>query len=125
MQQHYPLCQELAPIDNNGNYAQPIIQGQINQTQIIVNQSNPVITCLIDPEIFKTTPIIIQCPFCQNVISTNVKKSINCLSGVVCFFTGILFFILIQLCRKKSITCVDAVHICPKCGQKIGEYSSL
>ena len=125
MQQHYPLYQESTSNDNNRQFELPIIQGQIRQPQIIVNQPAPVISYSIDPEIFKTTSIVIQCPFCRTVVNTNVKKSANFLSGVLCCLSGILFYSLIQYCRNKNFICCDAVHTCPKCGQKIGEYSSL
>ena len=124
MQQHFPLPEESST-NGNINYGRPVIQQQSLQPPIIVNQQIPVVSSLIDPEIFKTTSVVIQCPFCQNVINTNVKKSFNCLSCALCFFSGILFFALIQYCRSKSVACCDAVHICPRCGQKVGEYSSL
>ena len=124
MQQHYPLRQESQTSDNV-NYCRPIIQQQNPQPQMIVNQQIPVVSSLIDPEVFKTTSIVIECPFCRNVISTNVKKSFNCFTCVLCFFSGIFFFALIQYCRSKNIACSDAVHTCPRCGQKVGEYSSL
>ena len=123
MQQHYPLSQESST-EGNINYGKPVIHQQDPQP-IIVNQQIPVVSSIIDPEIFKTTSIVIQCPFCQNVINTNVKKSFNCLSCALCWFSGIVFFALIQYCRSKSVVCCDAVHTCPRCGQKVGEYSSL
>ena len=125
MQKHYPLSQESTSNENNIQYELPVIQGQIRQPPIIVNQQTPVITYSIDPEVFKTKPIVIQCPFCRTVVNTNVKKSANILSCILCCLSGILFYSIIQYCRNKNLVCCDAVHTCPKCGQKIGEYSSL
>ena len=58
---------------------------------------------------FKTNSIALNCTFCYKPITTNVSKSINCYSCLLCWFT---------------ICCYNATHTCPYCGNVVGAYQA-
>ena len=115
----------------NPPYATPVVKGpqpQINPSPIVSNQPVPVVATVVpimmNPEIFRTTPIFIQCPFCLNMVSTVVKKCWNWGACCLCFCTGYLFYMCIQFCRNKDFLCFDAEHSCSVCGAKLANYSA-
>ena len=111
------------PIQNSRPFhpsmAQYSYQPYINQVQpYIIKQY-----ITVPPLKLKTSPETILCPFCQNNITTIVKKECNCLDFCFCYFFCYLWCI-IKLFRRKDLCCVNAIHKCPQCGQIIGYYNA-
>ena len=111
---------------NPDNYGSPIQAGANDQTQVIINnQDKPVIFIQpILPTKLGTSPVYMNCPNCKVPVITNVEKKWSWCSCCLCYWTGLLIWFLIQLCRDKQITCYDARHTCPKCGRILGEFES-
>ena len=127
MPQSFPINNNNVIINNNekpfGNPPYP----NINQppAEIVNNQIQPqpqVINVVATQ--FGTKPISITCQFCKIPITTNVARSFNFCSCLLCFYTSLLFWICFQACRGKEINCLNAKHTCPNCGQILGYYSS-
>ena len=108
----------------DNQYGQPIVQGQQEPgmpNNVVVNQQNPAMN--LPPNLFKVNPVALNCPFCKKVITTTVTQSFNCLACVVCWCTGCLCYMCIQMCRGKDICCYDAKHTCPYCQAVVGNYT--
>ena len=108
-------------------YAAPVVQASASDGRIIVNnQQVPVVVVgtALNPDMFKSSPIALQCPFCQNTVTTNVATSCNCCACCLCCWTGFIIYACIQCCRNKDICCRDAVHTCPRCGNTLGTYTA-
>ena len=88
-----------------------------------VNQQKPKIVVVSESD-FGGVPIQRFCQKCQTLIMTNVHKSCNCCSVLLCMFTGLLIWICIQCGRGKELTCCDAKHTCPNCGEILGYYEA-
>ena len=103
-------------------YGQPVLvpQQYPPPQPVIINQ--PV--AVVDPRMFKTTPVALTCMFCNTPITTVVRTTCNCCACVLCWFTGLLFYVCVQCCRDKDICCYDAVHKCPHCGNIVGTYTA-
>ena len=78
----------------------------------------------IDPDKIKTTPLTVQCPFCKKVTTTKVDKSLNVCACLLCYCTGIVFYVCVQAIRKKDLCCWNAEHRCAFCGNVVGAYTS-
>ena len=78
----------------------------------------------IDPDKIKTAPLTVQCPFCKKVTTTKVDKSLNVCACLLCYCTGIVFYVCVQAIRKKDLCCWNAEHRCAFCGNKVGAYTS-
>lgn len=67
----------------------------------------------------------VACPNCEQLIDTEIEKSMN--MKAVCMAIGTLYvgFALIQMCKNKPISCEDCQHSCPKCGILIGAYYAM
>ena len=105
----------------DSGYAQPAtdpLQGAPNT--IVVNQQGPM--TVVHPDMFKTTPVTLNCQYCHKPISTTVVQKFNCCACLLCWCTGLLCYICIQCCRGKDFCCYDATHTCPQCGQVVGTY---
>ena len=104
---------------------QIIQQPVIRPEPIIINQmiQKPK-TIYIDSTNFKTSSCSTICPFCQNQILTRVNKKCNWYSCLLCYLSGPFYWMLLQCCRNKEFNCNDATHTCPRCGNKIVEYTS-
>ena len=121
----FPLNQNN--YQNNNNYPVPVnnpipYQNQ-NEQPIIVNQVIPQIVHVVAFK-FGTSPVSITCQFCRVPITTIVHKSFNFCSCLLCYCTGLLVWICVQLLRGKELNCCDAQHTCPNCGQILGIYSA-
>ena len=104
-------------------YGQPATEPlQSAPNTIVVNQQGP--ATMVHPDMFKTTPVALNCTFCHKPITTNVNKTFNCCACCLCYFTGILLYVCIQCCRGKDICCYDASHTCPYCGNVVGTYTA-
>ena len=90
----------------------------------IINQTKPKVINVISGQTFGTKPVSITCQFCKNPVTTTVNKTCNCCSVCLCIWTGFVFWVCVQCCRKKEINCLDATHICPSCGHQLGAYNS-
>ena len=89
---------------------------------IVINQQSPAM--MIHPNMFKTTPVSLNCTFCKKPITTTVTQTFNCCACCLCWCTGLLLYVCIQLCRGKDICCYDARHTCPYCGNVVGTYTA-
>ena len=103
-------------------YGQPTLdsnRGAMAQ-QVIVNQPVRV----IDPKIFSTVPIALSCMFCHKPVTTQVKTTCNYCACLLCWFTFLAFYAIVQCCRGKDCCCYDAEHRCPHCGNVVGTYTA-
>ena len=106
-------------------YGKPAGGPVMNETQgAILNQNRPIIVHNTLAPKFETKPVAMTCQFCQRPVNTLVHKSCNCCTVLLCIFTGLFIWILIQCCRSKPITCCDAEHTCPNCGKTLGHFDS-
>ena len=104
-------------------YGQPVVSAQpMAPNTVVINQQGPGV--MLHPDSFKTTPVSITCPSCQKPITTTVTQQWNWLTCCLCWWTGIIFFICIQICRGKDLNCYDATHTCPQCQAVVGSYTS-
>ena len=109
-------------------YGQPISTVQVQppvvsvQPPIVVNQQNPVV--VLPPQMFKSTSMVMVCPFCNRNISTSIKETFNMATCCLCLCTSPLLYICIQLCRGKDLCCYDVDHSCPYCNNRLGSYTS-
>ena len=107
----------------NPPYGQPaLVPPQGPPVVVIQNQEQPV--AVINPNMFKTTPIALTCMFCKKPVTTNVRRTCNVCACLLCYFTGLVFYVCVQCCRGKDICCYDAEHTCPQCGNVVGTYNS-
>ena len=117
-------------VDNQGpstpmmgnQYGQPVVAAQpMAPNTVVINQQGPGV--MLHPDLFKTTPVSITCPSCQKTITTTVTQNFNCLACLLCWCTGLLLFVCIQVCRGKDLCCYDATHTCPYCQAVVGTYT--
>ena len=111
------------PIVDN-KYGQPIVQGQQRfgmPNNVVVNQQYPEMN--LPKNLFKVNPVALNCPFCKKVITTSVTQNCNCLACLICWFTGCLCYMCIQMCRGKDVCCYNAKHTCPYCQNVIANYT--
>ena len=109
-----------------GYGATPVVQANTSDTQVIVNtQQLPVIVVgtAVNPDMLKSSPVVLQCPFCQNMVTTNIVESWSCPACCLCCWTNCIY-ICIQSCRDKDLCCYDVTHSCPKCGSQLGTYKA-
>ena len=128
MPQNFPLNKQNVQINNNyygqpNNGEEPPFPLMNQQNEIVVNQIQPKIINISNTH-FGTKSIPITCNFCQIPITSNVIRSFNLCSCLFSFCTFFIFWFKIQLFRGKELNCYDAQHICPNCGQILGNYSS-
>ena len=131
MENATPINTNPAPIYLNS----PAYTGQ-NQQHIIIAQPQPQYVVpvasnqiyapvVINSDIFRLEPVLINCPFCHKNVTTTVEPTFSCCACLLCMCTGLLIFICIQLCRNKQICCQDADHFCPNCNNKIASYRAI
>ena len=87
---------------------------------VVINQ--PV--GIVNPKMFKTTPVALTCIFCNKPMTTQVTTTCNCCACILCWCTGLVFYVCVQCCRDKDICCYDAVHRCPHCSNIVGTYTA-
>ena len=105
----------------NPLYGQPVVVQPPMITPVPVpvqNNNEP----MIDPKIFKTHPVAIKCQFCKRPMTTKVTKQFNLCACLLCYCTGIGFYVCVQACRGKDLCCFDAEHRCPFCDNVAGTY---
>jgi hypothetical protein len=106
-------------------YGQPIANAVPSTgmpNAIVINQQSR--GAMVNPNVFKTSPISITCTFCSKPITTTVKEECNCLAFCLCCFTGVIFYLIIQACRDKDLCFDNATHTCPYCGNVVGTYNA-
>lgn len=113
---------------------QPYGQMEIQQAQVKVIAIAPVANQMVVLPKFTLDPTPILCPYCGKSGTTVTETSFNCASCccwytfnillVFSCYTGLLPWICFQACRGKNISCMDAIHKCPSCGQTVGSYSA-
>ena len=60
---------------------------------------------------------------CQNcgLVVTIAEQKVECYPCFCCTFC--FFCFIIRQCKSQNyITCCNTIHICPKCGHKLGDY---
>ena len=105
-----------------GNPANASLQSQQMPSSIVLNQQEP--SVFIPPNMFKLQPVSLNCNFCHKPITTTVTQEFNCCACLLCWCTGLLWYVCIQACRGKDICCYDARHTCPSCGNVLGQYTA-
>ena len=70
-------------------------------------------------------PERMECPFCQEKIETQTKRSTNIKALLTAIGTLYIGFYLIQTCKGKPVSFDDCEHSCPKCGNIIGTYYAV
>ena len=118
-----PLQEQSLSSEIRYQQTQQSLQPQQPQP-IIVNQPIVPQVIYVDTSKLTTSPCSMCCPFCKSQINTEVKKSWNVLSCVLCLWAGLCCWAGLQFCRNKQLNCLDAEHFCPVCRSKIGDYSS-
>ena len=104
-------------------YGQPIVQPVPVAVPVpVVNNQGEIPP--MDPEKFKTTPITLKCQFCHKVTTTKVDRSLNVCACLLCYCTGIVFYVCVQAIRKKDLCCWNAEHRCAFCGNVVGAYTA-
>jgi hypothetical protein len=66
----------------------------------------------------------VNCPYCQNYISTDVKTRNNPCNILCCIFTLYIPWSLHKCCTRKDYNCLDAEHKCPSCGSVLANYKA-
>ena len=97
---------------------QPVVQPEIAQP-IVVNQ-----VVAVNTQASSYTPYATVCPYCNKKVTTVPVKQFNFCTCLLCYCTGLLFYICFQLIRHKELCCYDAMHNCPSYGQTISTYQS-
>ena len=106
----------------NQTYGQPVLTNPAYPPQgVVLNQNT---NNMPSPNQFKTTPVALNCIFCKQPVTTKVEKTINVCACLLCYCTGLIFYVCVQACRKKDFCCYDAEHRCPNCGRVLGTYNS-
>jgi len=83
------------PIENR--YGQPVTApAPYVPNAVVLNQQTP--TLMLHPDKYKTTPVCVTCPTCRNNMTTVITKKFNVCACLLCYCTGIICFVLIQLC---------------------------
>ena len=106
--QHIIIAQPSKP----NQYVVPTTTNQVNNVNLYDKK-------------FRLEPTVINCPFCQQNVTTNVERSFSCCACCIFMFTGLILFICIQVIRGKDILCQNAVHYCPYCKNKVGIYNAI
>jgi len=123
MPNQYGQPQAMPPMPNQ--YGQPATAppGSVPMPNaIVINQQSP--GMMLNPDMFKLNPVNINCPSCGKIITTVVTQNFSCLACLLCCCTGLVCYLLIQVCRGKDICCQDADHTCPYCGRLIASYKA-
>ena len=97
------------------------------QQQPVLNQVQPSAVNIVNSKEnknYRSAPISITCKYCSNPVITKVEKSCNYCAFFSCIISLVIFYYFIQCCRGKDCGCSDAVHKCPSCGQKLGNYKA-
>ena len=131
-----PSNSERVDIKKNNIQQLPLNQPQHNMVTNQVNPSSTIILVnpdmipldkgfvpIIEPKQFGSVPITTYCPFCRIPITTVVKKKCNCVS-CLCLYCECCCWVMVQTLRNKDMSCYDATHTCPRCGNIIGNYNS-
>lgn len=72
----------------------------------------------------KSSPKLVTCPYCHQLGTTMVKSEFSWASCCLCYWGGLIIWLIVQLCREKDINCTDAQHSCASCGNLIHRYES-
>lgn len=113
----------------NQQYGQPISNTTMNemnppqQQGIILNQHTPQTVTTVTTT-FGSRPVTMNCTFCKQPVTTKVSRSCSIGSFLLCCCTCFIFWVCVQCCRNKEITCCDAKHTCPNCGRTLGYYEN-
>ena len=113
---------------NNQNINSNIVVNQniiVNQDKKPTNITVKTIRTLTGPVKVGLEPERMECPFCQEKIETQTKRSTNIKALLTAIGTLYIGFYLIQTCKGKPVSFDDCEHSCPNCRQIIGKYYSM
>ena len=108
----------------NPPYGQPALVPPQNNTPATVIVNQPQVVSPVNPINFGTKPIAMNCIFCKKPITTQVERTCNVCACILCYCTGLVFYVCVQACRKKEFCCYDGEHKCPECGRVLGNYNA-
>ncbi|XP_052232076.1 LITAF domain-containing protein-like isoform X2 [Dreissena polymorpha] len=97
----------------------PISPGKSKQQTIYV-QGPPIII-----QIFRDTPVRIQCQYCQAEVFTATHHENGAVTWLACL--GIMLVLPLGCCLIPFFIdgTKDVVHTCPNCYQEVGKWSRL
>ena len=112
-------------------YGQPTQNTTVNELntpqkqEIIINHQGPPTQSVTNIHTtYGTQPITQTCPFCKKPVVSKVSRSCSVGSVFLCICTCFTFWVCVQCCRNKEITCCDAKHTCPNCNKTLGYYEN-
>ena len=70
-----------------------------------------------------SSPVNITCTHCSKSITTVTKSKFDFVACAFCMLFNWLYC-CVQICRKKNVCCYDISHICPRCGETLGEHNA-
>ena len=103
-------------------YAQSVLATQTEGVPTAVVANQPFL--IMDPKIFKTTPVSLTCLFCNKPMTTKVNTTWNNSTCLFCCYLCPCCYCCIQSYRGKDFCCFDAIHRCPHCKNVVGTYTS-
>ena len=125
---------QFAPkiIQNYNPSFNPVIQTAPTKVEVKIDNKLPIESVKTKTKRTITGPVNLgleskkmTCPFCEEVITTNVEKSTNMKALLTAIATLYIGFVMIQTCRGKAVGWEDCQHSCPKCNQTIGNYRAM
>lgn len=112
----YPQVQQGYP---QGQPQQGYPQGQPQVQTVVVQQP------MIVNQVFRESPVRMQCPACRADIVTALNYDTGMLAWILC---GVMFIFGFWLCCFIPFcvdACKDVTHTCPNCQHVVGKYSRL
>ena len=111
------LIQETAIVTSNGV--------SIRVVDPPGQQPQPVAS-FIAANVAKTSPVLLQCPFCSRVVTTETNYQAGWLTWVTCwlcmFAGGVAGCCLVPFCIGSF---QDVRHVCPQCRQTVAVYTRI
>ena len=113
-----PPGQPFQPLAQPIQVGTPMYQPPMQNQPLVVNQYVPLLNTH-----FKTSPVALVCPHCNQNIVTEVETQFNCANCCLCCWNWVIWLV-IQLVRDKEFNCTDATHRCPNCKNVLGKYDA-
>ena len=105
--------------------SQPVVQPVYTPVaQPIIVQNQQVMPSTNLDGVLRSNPAFIVCPYCRQGGVTRAESSCSFLNCCCCFCTGLVPWLVFQICRGKDINCCDATHFCTQCGNKLYTYQA-
>jgi hypothetical protein len=108
---------------SNNNSSSPLLSLPTSQGLITKNQPDP--THIINlQKCLRSESQRLNCPYCQNYITTEVNTKQNIGNILCCIFTLYVPWCLFKCCQRKDFNCLDAKHKCPSCESTLASYKA-